>query len=1186
MERGIDVENSSGVVVIGDGNEVVTGPPAVVRSAYWEQVRRIAPDELVGRERELAELAAFSRTGRGYFWWRADAWAGKSALMAWFALAPPPGVRIVPFFITARLGAQNDAAAYVDVVLEQLAELAGEGLPALLTSATCEAHLLRLYRAAAHACAARGERLVLLVDGLDEDRGVTTGPDAHSIASLLPADLPVIVSGRPNPPLPADVPERHPLRDPGIVRTLPPSPKAHAIRVEAERELKRLIEADGLPYALLGLLTAAGGGLTADDLAELTGEIPYRVRDVLRTGPGRTFALRGDAYLLAHEELAAGAREMLGLRELDRCRDELHAWAEKWRGRGWPKSSPSYLLHGYVPMLRESGDVDRMLDCAFDEARHDRLLDETGGIGGALGEIRTAGEAVLEEGEGAEHADLVMTMLRLGFRRSELNGRNGNAPVELAAAWAAAGQVDRAVAMVRGRGMPQELGGLCAIAERLLEQGHRERAEELAAEAEDLVLREVRQRDRDRMAARLVPLLLAIGALDRAEWFVRVVEEANQRGGPLLALIDALCASGASERAFLLARAESDRGLRGRAVDRVSRALLAVGRVDDAERVLREGAGRDEEFGIVLFLDGSRALKEAGHGERGDVLRAEALSAFDGKDIHPWRDEVVRALVAVGEFDRLDQWHTRVFGGRMGGYWAHEIALAGAWDRARAAAADSSAPVRDLVLRTVAEGLLGAGRMDEVEELLEEIAPENAFGLHRDLAAARVRAGDFSRAWELIEGLEEGLRGGVVTAYARALCARGRRDLAMAVVADGGRTGAFAGVGVADALLDAGERSTAVGLLAAAERTLRMLPRERMPRVVSRVAASLARVPGQRDTARALLDETERAGAVDAVVGFVSALAATGQARRAEQLAWSRPTWERVDALQEVLGAFAGAGDHQAVVEIVERAASAGRIDREFLLTTAVGGLVKAGAWDQVERLMVLEKPYERAQHCALVALGKAKADCVEEAAEWLDRAEHAVAETFQASVVPDLVRAQLALGRRADAERHVERARSSVGGPYATVQVGYVARAFVLIGAYEEAVAYVRQAAPPNTAERLLVLAGELTEEEEYERAAALLAELHPLGHGCARAYADLALAHPDPVRARRFAALALHLGDWSSVLDAVLHVEPDALPSVLAEADRLLGGSGGRWSDPVGQADLVRSSARTSSAKGSPLP
>ncbi|CAM5311821.1 hypothetical protein SNARM312S_06821 [Streptomyces narbonensis] len=458
----ITVENGAGVVVIGDGNRIGPPEPIAVRSAYREQVRRIAPAELVDRKAELAELAAFCSADSDplYAWWRAEAWAGKTALLSWFALNPPPGVRIVPFFITARLGAQNDVVAYVDVVLEQLAELSGEGLPALLTPATREAHLLRLYASAAAACAARGERLVLLVDGLDEDRGVTTGPDAHSIASLLPHDLRVIVSGRLNPPLPADVPENHPLRDPEAVRFLTPSPRARAIRAEAERELKSLLLSGGLAYELLGLVTAAGGGLTADDLAELTGDVPYRVRDLLRTGLARTFTLRGDACLLAHEELAVRAREMLGDRELDRWRSALGVWAGTWRGRGWPEESPAYLLHEYVPMLRAASEVDRLVGCALDVVRHDRLLARTGADGVALGEVRAA-EAVLVAGD--DRADLVTVALRLAFHRGELERRSGGVPPVLAAGWVGVGEFDRAVGLARSLGGLPTVKALCAI---------------------------------------------------------------------------------------------------------------------------------------------------------------------------------------------------------------------------------------------------------------------------------------------------------------------------------------------------------------------------------------------------------------------------------------------------------------------------------------------------------------------------------------------------------------------------------------------------------------------------------------------------------------------------------------------------------------------------------------------------
>lgn len=464
-ERSVTAGGDIAVAVTGDHNRILLTPP--VRSAYWEQVRRIAPPRLVDREEESAELSAFctADSGPAYAWWRAGAWAGKTALLSWFALHPPQDVRIVPFFITARLGAQNDVAAYVDVVLEQLAELSGEALPAHLTVATREAHLLYLYGAAARACAERGERLVLLVDGLDEDRGVTTGPDAHSIASLLPtrpeAGMRVLVAGRLNPPLPGDVPEDHPLRDPAIVRTLSPSPYARAIRAEAERELKRLIEAGGLEHDLLGLVAVAGGGLTAEDLAALTGAVPYRVRDVLSTRAGRTFGLRVDVYLLGHEELQSQAEEMLGTSETDLYRAKLHTWAEEWRGRDWPEETPEYLLRGYFRMLRSTGDLERMLRCGADTRRQERMLARTGSDATAVNEIHLTEDLIIERG-----ARRPLDSLRLAIHRERLVDRSAGAPDSLPHAWALAGQTGRAVALARSLPNGHRRGmGLAAVAD-------------------------------------------------------------------------------------------------------------------------------------------------------------------------------------------------------------------------------------------------------------------------------------------------------------------------------------------------------------------------------------------------------------------------------------------------------------------------------------------------------------------------------------------------------------------------------------------------------------------------------------------------------------------------------------------------------------------------------------------------
>jgi hypothetical protein len=81
-----------------------------------------------------------------------------------------------------RLAAQNDRTAFVENVLEQLLALLGEAMPPLLTDSISEVKLLASIKAAADSCRARGERLVLLVDGLDEDRGM----HEHSIAAMLP----------------------------------------------------------------------------------------------------------------------------------------------------------------------------------------------------------------------------------------------------------------------------------------------------------------------------------------------------------------------------------------------------------------------------------------------------------------------------------------------------------------------------------------------------------------------------------------------------------------------------------------------------------------------------------------------------------------------------------------------------------------------------------------------------------------------------------------------------------------------------------------------------------------------------------------------------------------------------------------------------------------------------------------
>jgi hypothetical protein len=179
------------------------------------------------------------------------------------------------------------------------------------------------------ACAGEGRRLVLVVDGLDEDRGVTTGPDAHSIAGLLPGDpsagMRVIVAGRPNPPIPDDVPDWHPLRDPEIIRPLPPSRRAGDLRRLGEQELKRLLRGSSAERDLVGTLAAARGALSAAELGELIGVPLWEVEEILHTVAGRTFMRRSstEGTGTPHEpplrRVSAPARPRSGRRGRPRC---------------------------------------------------------------------------------------------------------------------------------------------------------------------------------------------------------------------------------------------------------------------------------------------------------------------------------------------------------------------------------------------------------------------------------------------------------------------------------------------------------------------------------------------------------------------------------------------------------------------------------------------------------------------------------------------------------------------------------------------------------------------------------------------------------------------------------------------------------------------------------------------------
>ena len=665
--------HSIGAVHVGSAS-------AVARSAYRKQMERIAPPELVGRNAELRELAAYcTEPNRGpYAWWRAPAWAGKSALMSTFVLHPPAGVKIVAFFITARLGAQDTREAFTEVVLEQLAELLGQDLPPW-SAATRDAHLLGMLEQAAEACAARGERLILAVDGLDEDRGLTTGGEAHSIAALLPNEPPagmrVIVAGRPNPPIPDDVPGWHRLRDPAIVRSLAPSDRARDIKVLAQRELRRLLQGTPVQQDLLGLLTAARGGLSGPDLAALTGEPLWEIEDVVHAVSGRTFTRQVSAwqpetgpevFLLGHEELQSTALAYLGGGRLTAYQDRLHTWAEEYRNRKWPATTPEYLLTGYFQMLAAAGDAARLAACGADAPRQERMLAATGGDAAALNEITIA----LDLNAAQDDPDLTAA-LRLARRRDYLADRNANIPTQLPAVWATLGQHIRAEALARSITNPDARAwALVAVAGALAQAGHDHRAASVAAQAEATARFIPSLNVRARALVAVAGALAQVGHHHRAasvatqaEATARSVADLDDRIRILVAVAGALAQAGYHQQAEATARSIASPDVRARALVAVAGALAQGGHRHQAGSVAAQAEATARSIPslnvrVRILASVAGALAKAGHHQQAATLAANAEAAARSityPESRAWAQvEVAEALAQTGHHQQAE----------------------------------------------------------------------------------------------------------------------------------------------------------------------------------------------------------------------------------------------------------------------------------------------------------------------------------------------------------------------------------------------------------------------------------------------------------------------------------------------------------------------------------------------------
>ncbi|GGM16224.1 trypsin-like peptidase domain-containing protein [Dactylosporangium sucinum] len=688
-------------------------PQQAVVAGYAAQVADIAPDRLLGRADELAEVVRFCAGDDPYLWWQGQPWAGKSALAAWVVLHPPAGVSVASFFVTSRLRGQADSDAFTEAMIEQLATLAGEPVPAVTSKAGGDRHRRRLLDAAADRLAAQGRQLLIVVDGLDEDE--STASSVPSIASLLPNRRPgavkVMVTSRPHPGLPADVEDGHPLRQ-CQARQLEPSPHAVDVQNRTLFELRqRLGSHDRLHIDVISFITAAGGGLSRPELSELVGEPGYVLDDLLGSVFGRSLRTRETrdpashdgrrVYLFAHDTLRTIAEARLG-DDLEPYRARIHEWAKTYATRGWPADTPRYLLRPYAALLTATGDHDRLAALATDPARHARLLASTQGDAATLTEIASARQLQLRR-----PSPHLPTLALLGVHRARLADRTRAIPPELPGIWARVGNPLRALALGRSMADPSQRNlALTRLVQTLAQARQWDWADRVVRAIDD---------PQSRVQA-LGTLARAVWTDDRvrcrelAEEAVRAadaVPDAKRRADALTRLVETLFAVD-REAAWLAAEAaeQAARAVIGRATE--ARVLAAL-----ATRL----AGLDQQWATRLA---ERAAQLAGEttnaGRRAETLTAvaAAMAVVNPSRVGKVANLAVRAARQVIDHERRTRCFTAL---------AATLTAAGLYDRAEAVTHE----VRNRRLRApasaaVVKGLAWAQRWRKAEHVAGTIA--------------------------------------------------------------------------------------------------------------------------------------------------------------------------------------------------------------------------------------------------------------------------------------------------------------------------------------------------------------------------------------------------------------------------------------------------------------------------------
>jgi WD40 repeat protein len=425
---------------------VAAGPPEPRYRATLRGIRGRA-GVLLGRDDELQCIAGFAvgandafgqgTVANGYLWLVSGAWAGKTALLAEAVASMPSEVDVVAYFLVAREGAAS-REKFLGVLVPQLAWLLGIDAPGVVD----EDVFRDLWERAALQARDRLRHLLLIVDGLDED----ASPGWLSVAALLPSEqlgrhARVVVSSRPSYEVPTDVDAHHPLRT-TAAHVITSSPAAGELKLRAEQEIQHLLRGESpeaeefeLRFHVLGLLTAAAGALSVQDLATMTKRKAPTIHAFISGQAARTLEPVGlqeaRRYRFAHQTLLEACQQNPLVGGDRQYRDELYAWAEEWRLKGWPTAdagefgvptylldsasvTPLYLLDAYPATLAgdplRPGDLQRLADLVSDSGWTESSVAQLG-VDPVLASLRTAAQLMPAQPS-------VATMLRLLERQA------------------------------------------------------------------------------------------------------------------------------------------------------------------------------------------------------------------------------------------------------------------------------------------------------------------------------------------------------------------------------------------------------------------------------------------------------------------------------------------------------------------------------------------------------------------------------------------------------------------------------------------------------------------------------------------------------------------------------------------------------------------------------------------------